>query len=81
MPNRAAAVIVRTCPRCGVIKINREGVPPIRVSLRSERSRSRAIVPLSWRDARFRGRIVIRVVSRGRPVFIDGIAVRPVPLT
>lgn len=78
---RAANILVRKCPKCGTIEFigpNNPywGFPQLKYSLRAKKRRW-AKIPVDWNNHRYYGDYTIRVVTRGKPVVIDGLAVSP----
>lgn len=81
---RSAAILVRKCPHCGTIQLigpnyPYRGYPLKNISLRSKKTGFRHI-NFEWANARYRGDYRLKVVSSGKPVVIDGLAVSPWPI-
>lgn len=72
---RTFELVATTCPRCGAVKV-RLGNRNLRtVSLRSSKVRTKRILHVASFERVRRGRVVVRVVSSGKPVRVDGIVV------
>lgn len=79
----AVLLVATMCPTCGTVLVSvvhpdpdEEMVsppPPVTVSLRSPKSTQRRIIPVLTDDESLYGTLEIKVVSRGRPVIIDGV--------
>lgn len=74
---RQINVVARTCPQCGVVTVTHAGQPLGRIDLSSPRIRDPRVFRLKHRARMLRGPVVVRVVSRGKPVQIDGLIARP----
>ena len=73
---RRLALVVRTCPGCGRIKVYRGGVLWRTVTTRSARVRNRVVLTLP--DIGLRTTSVRLRPAGGAPVYVDGIALMPV---
>lgn len=72
---RTLRLLVRTCPDCGTVKVTHGGRGLGVFDLTSPRVRNKQVILLR-RYARLRdGVVVVRVVSSGKPVVIDGLVV------
>jgi hypothetical protein len=71
----ALGLIATTCPTCGTIEVWLGGSSIGTFSLRSPTRVDRALVGLLYDDEGFGGTLRIKVISKGKPVVIDGIAV------
>jgi hypothetical protein len=78
---RGANILVRKCLGCGSIAFIGPdnpywGADNLRYSLRAKRTHW-AKIPVNWSQRVYRGNYTIKVISRGRPVMVDGLAVTP----
>ncbi|HSE09866.1 MAG TPA: hypothetical protein VLB29_14465 [Nocardioidaceae bacterium] len=78
---RGANILVRKCPGCGSVQFigpdkSYWGADNLRYSLRAKRTHW-AKIPVNWWQHVYRGNYTIKVISRGKPVMIDGLAVTP----
>jgi hypothetical protein len=78
---RGANILVRKCPDCGSIRFSGPdnpywGVRNLTYSLRAKRTRW-AKIPVDWQQRLYEGNYTIKVISSGKPVMIDGLAVTP----
>ena len=72
---RHLALVAVRCPRCGAVELRWNGRLLRRVDLSSDRRRApRAVGLVSFGRARS-GRLAVRVVSAGKRVVVDGLAV------
>lgn len=74
---RQVSLVARTCPGCGVVTVTHAGHRLGRIDLSSPRVRDRRVFRLKPRARLIRGPVVVRVVSRGKPVQIDSLIARP----
>lgn len=74
---RQIAIMARSCPRCGSVEVIHAGERLGRVDLTTPRFRDQRVFRLKRRARLLRGPLVVRVVSRGKPVQIDGLIARP----
>jgi hypothetical protein len=80
-------ILATTCPSCGTIRLYVDGQPYDTISLRSSTTRDRQTVYWSDHgeagfygpDDESRSTIMIKVVSEGRPVTIDGLVLDRCP--
>ncbi|HEX6246564.1 MAG TPA: hypothetical protein VFZ64_01720, partial [Nocardioidaceae bacterium] len=68
-------IVTTTCPTCGRLEVRSGRAVVGRVSLRSAVRRDRRVIRLPW-AMRTAGRVTLRAVDGGKPVFVDGIASR-----
>jgi len=73
---RQVALVVRTCPTCGRISVYRGTVLWRTVSTRSARAHNRVVITLPAIGLRT-ATLSLRVATRGKPVYVDGVAVLP----
>ena len=80
------AIVATTCPTCGTIQVSRGTGEPVTVSLRSETHVDRAVIEIDLcsdeedcPDEPFESTLTIKVLSEGRPVIVDGVAVVQFP--
>jgi hypothetical protein len=72
---RMFKLVATTCPRCGTVEL-RLGKKTLRtISLRSAEVRPKRVIHVASFARVHRDRVVVRVVSSGKPVRIDGIVV------
>ena len=72
---RRIALVVTTCPTCGVVDVYHAGVRIGRVSLYSSRTAYRQIRWLPLRSVARTGTLVVRTVG-SRRVYVDGLAIQ-----
>lgn len=72
--SRRIALVVTTCPTCGVVDVYHAGVKVGRVSLYSSRTAYRQIRWLPLQSVTRTGTVVVRTVS-SRAVYVDGLAI------
>ncbi|HZW44513.1 MAG TPA: hypothetical protein VFF32_09015 [Dermatophilaceae bacterium] len=72
---RRIALVVATCPTCGVVDVYHAGVKIGRVSLYSYRTAYRQIRWLPLQSVTRTGTVVLRTVG-SKPVYVDGLAIR-----
>lgn len=68
------SLLAMRCRRCGTVRVSFAGEPLGRFRLKGRPGAQ--VLPLATFASARAGTLVVRVVSRGRPVTIDGIAVR-----
>ncbi len=70
------ALLATTCPSCGSVEVRLGGELLEKVSLRSPRTMNRRLLVVFWDDGQCEcgGTLAVKVVTRGKPVIIDGIA-------
>jgi hypothetical protein len=78
---RGANILVRKCRGCGEIQFLGPdnpywGVRNLTYSLHAKRTRW-ANIPVDWHQRLYEGNYTIKVISTGKPVMIDGLAVTP----
>ncbi|MFN2544899.1 MAG: WD40/YVTN/BNR-like repeat-containing protein [Actinomycetota bacterium] len=76
---RRLVLLAERCPRCGRVQVRWRGRVLGSFDLRAPRFHRRARIALVDLASVRKGPLTIRVVSRGRPVTIDGLAVMKVP--
>ena len=69
------SLIGTKCRTCGAVQVYWNGTPLRRVSLKSQRLRRRVKFDVADFPSRQSGTLVIKVVSAGKPVRIDGVGV------
>jgi Bacterial Ig domain len=67
-------VVATRCRRCGSVRVYWNGNPLKRVSLVARTTHRRMALPVAEFNTARRGTVVIKVVSTGRPVRIDGLS-------
>jgi SpoIID/LytB domain protein len=72
------ALLVQTCPGCGIIGVYWNGTLLRKVSLDSSATRLRQLMGLMLPPGDGRGTLRVKVLTDGRPVLIDGICLSPV---
>jgi len=70
------ALVATTCPTCGSVRVYWGGTLLRRISLYSPTVRNRQVIPIVSFSSGRRGTLMIRVVSIGKTVLIDGLAVK-----
>ena len=73
---RQVSLVARTCPECGVVRVTHAGRDLGTLDLSSDSVQVPRVLRLPGFEKRLTGKVVIHVVSRGKPVAIDGIVVR-----
>jgi hypothetical protein len=73
---RQVSLVARTCPECGVVRVTYAGRDLGTLDLSSDSVQVPRVLRLPGVAKRLTGKVVIRVVSRGKPVAIDGIVAR-----
>jgi hypothetical protein len=69
------ALVATTCPTCGKVKVYWNGTLLKTVSLASSTTTNRKVITIrNWSSVKS-GKLVIKVVSSGRKVVIDGVAI------
>jgi hypothetical protein len=81
LEGRGANILVRKCRGCGEIQFIGPdnpywGVPNLTYSLHAKSTRW-AKIPVNWQQHVYEGNYTIKVISTGKPVMIDGLAVTP----
>jgi hypothetical protein len=66
-------LLARTCPACGAVRVSHGGRDLGLFKLSSERRHYRVAIPVIDYTASRRGLLVLQVVSRGKPVYVDGV--------
>ncbi len=75
-PDQKVALVVTTCPRCGVVRLFSGKYPIKKVDLSSDARHDQVLIPVASRsDLYGTGTFTIKVVSDGKKVLIDGLAV------
>jgi hypothetical protein len=70
------ALVATTCPTCGTVRVYLGTTLLKTISLVSTVKVNRAVIPIkSWSYEEHQGTVRIKVVSDGKPVIIDGLAV------
>jgi hypothetical protein len=70
-------LLARTCPGCGTVSVSHGGRDLGVFKLNAERRHNRVVIPIFDSTPSRRGPLVIRVASRGKPVYIDGVIAAP----
>ena len=70
----ALALLATTCPTCGTVKVYLDGELLRKISLHSDTRVDRRLIRITDDDS-LAGTITIKVVTSGKPVVIDGLAV------
>jgi hypothetical protein len=80
------AIVATTCPTCGTIRVSGVIEEPVTISLQSETHIDRAVIEINLcndesgcPDDAFESTMTIEVLSKGRPVIVDGVAVGQFP--
>jgi hypothetical protein len=73
---RQLSLVARSCPRCGVVTVSHGDRSLGRVNLRSARVRNQRVYKLATYRRPKAARLVVRLISRGKPVQIDGFVIR-----
>jgi hypothetical protein len=73
---RRLSLIATTCPRCGSVRVYLGSTLLKSISLSSATTVYRKVIPIASFSATHSGTLTIRVVSSGRRVSIDGVAIK-----
>jgi hypothetical protein len=76
---RSAVLVATRCPGCGKVAISFKGTTLRKVDLDAASTRKRRLFPLgSWAEAQ-RGAVTVTVLSKGKPVVVEGIGLSARP--
>lgn len=76
---RSAVLVATRCPGCGKVAISYKGTTLRKVNLDAASTKKRRLIPVdSWAKAQ-RGSLTVTVLSKGKPVFLEGIGLSARP--